>query len=235
MAKLANPRVRGCLGAVLAALLAMASSAGAADSGFLGMNVQGMSPATAAALGRKSADGVLVRDVALGGPADKAGVKRGDLIVKFAGRKIDSFESMVKAAGATRPGEEAKIELLREGKPVTLAMRLGQWTDAWRVGAGAVANHPASGLTLASLTSKLRDGFNLRWGTLGVLVTLVDPNRTDIGLRRGDVIAQVNQVAVWKPDQVIAAYDDAKAAGRKELLLLIERVDGFHYMLLPVR
>ena len=75
----------------------------------------------------------------------------------------------------------------------------------------------------------------LRWGSVGVLVTLVDPERKDIGLRRGDLITQVNQDDVWKPEQVVAKYKAAKKAGRKELLLLIERVNGFHYMLLPVR
>ena len=232
----ANRHASGFVAAALAlALLATPQAAAAADSGFLGMHVQGMSPETAAALGLKSANGVLVRDVAVGGPSDQAGIRRGDLILKFAGQAIDTFERMIKVAGATRPGQEAKIELLREGKPVTLTMKMGAWTEAWRVGAGAIASHPESGLTLAALTDKLRKGFGLRWGSLGVVVTLVDPDRSDIGLRRGDLIAQVNQDSVWKPDQVIAKYNAAKAAGRKELLLLVERIDGFHYMLLPVR
>jgi serine protease Do len=68
-----------------------------------------------------------------------------------------------------------------------------------------------------------------------VVVTLVDPDRTDIGLRRGDLITQVNQEAVWEPAQLVAKYKDAKKAGRKELLLLIERVNGFHFMPLPVK
>lgn len=232
----ANRVASGLVALMLAtALLAAPPAAGAAESGFLGMHVQGMSPETAAALGLKSVNGVLVRDVAVGGPSDQAGIRRGDLILKFAGQAIDSFERMIKAASATRPGQDVKVELLREGKPATVTMKMGVWTEAWRVGAGAVASHPDSGLTLASLTDKLRKGFGLRWGTLGVVVTLVDPDRSDIGLRRGDVIAQVNQQAVWKPDQVVDNYTAAKAAGRKELLLLIERIDGFHYMLLPVK
>lgn len=236
MAGFANRCVFGGAAAVLAvALLAAPSQARAADSGFLGMQVQGMSGATAAALDLKSANGILVRDVAIGGPADQAGIKRGDLILKFAGQIIDTFERMIKIAAATRPGEEAKVELLRAGKPVTLTMKLGTWTEAWRVGAGTVANHPASGLTLASLTDSLRKGLGLRWGSLGVVVAQVDPDRSDIVLRRGDVIVQVNQDEVWKPEQVIEKYDAAKAAGRKDLLLLVERVDGFRYELLPVR
>jgi len=206
-----------------------------AESGFSGLQVQGMSLQTAAALGRAKADGVLVRDVALGGPADKAGIKRGDLILEYASRKIDSFDTMVKAAGGTRPGQTFKVAVIRGGKPVTLTMTMGEWTPPWRITKSAVASLPASGLTMASLTEKLRKGFGLRWSSVGVVVTLVDPDRSDIGLRRGDLITQVNQTEVWEPEHVVALYNEAKKAGRKELLLLVERVNGFHYMPLPVK
>ena len=206
-----------------------------AESGFLGMQVQGMSPKIATALGLKSADGVLVRDVVLGDAADKAGFKRGDLILKFSGKKIDSFATMVKAAQATSSGQTVKVDILRQGKSMTLKLTLGKWTEPWLIKNSAVANLPASGLTLASLTQKLRKGFGLRWGSIGVVVTLVDPDRTDIGLRRGDLILQVNQKEVWLPEQMIAEYKAAKKAGRKELLLLIERVNGFRFMPLPVK
>ena len=206
-----------------------------AESGFIGMQVQGMSPKIAKALSLKTADGVLVRDIVLGGASDKAGFKRGDLILKFGGKKIDSFATMVKAAQATSPGQKVKVDILRQGKPMTLTLRLGSWTEPWRITKSAVASLPASGLTLSSLTKKLRKGFGLRWGSIGVVVTLVDPDRTDIGFRRGDLILQVNQKEVWRPDQVVAEYNAAKKAGRKELLLLVERVNGFRFMPLPVK
>jgi len=219
----------------MAAALALAPGPAAAESGFSGLHVQGMSLEIAKALSLKDADGVLVRDIAVGGPAAAAGILRGDLILEFAGKKIDSFERMVAVAGSTRPGQKVELEVLRGGKPVTLSMTLGTWTDAWRVTNSEVASHPPSGLTLASLTQKLRKGFGLRWGSVGVVVTLVDPDRSDIGLRRGDLIKQVNQEDVWLPDQVFAQYKAAKKDRRPELLLLIERINGFHFMLLPVR
>lgn len=224
----------------VAALLAVAALAAlprpaVAESGFSGMQVQGMKLNIAKALGRTTADGILVRDVALGGPADQAGLKRGDLIVEYAGQKIDTFERLVKVAGSTRPGQEVKVLLLRHGKPMTLMLKLGAKTEPWKVAKGSVVGHPQTGLTMASLTQKLRKGFGLRWGSIGVLVTLADPERKDIGLRRGDLITQVNQDDVWKPEQVVAKYKAAKKAGKKELLLLVERVNGFYFMLLPVR
>ena len=223
------------LAVLLGVLVTAFSLPAAAESGFTGMQIQGMSEKIAKALGRKTADGVLVRDVALGGPADKAGIKRGDLILKYAGKKIDSFQTMVKTAGSTRPGQEVEVSLVRQGKPMTLKMKLGKWTDPWRLTNTAVSNLPQSGLTMATLTKKLRKGLGLRWSSIGVVVTLVDPDRTDIGLRRGDLIVQVNQVDVWLPEQVVEKYKAAKKAGRKELLLLIERVNGFYFMPLPVK
>ena len=109
-----------------AAILTALIKPAAAESGFTGMQIQGMSQQTASALGLKSTDGVLVRDVALGGPADKAGIKRGDLILNYGGQRIDSFKKMMAVAGITKPGQEVKVSILREGKPVTLTMKLGK-------------------------------------------------------------------------------------------------------------
>lgn len=220
---------------VVAAVLAASAVPAAAESGFTGMQIQGMSMKIAKSLGLKSADGVLIRDVVLGGASDKAGFKRGDLILNYGGKRIKDFATMVKAAQATKPGQTLKVDILRNGKPMTLSLTLGNWTDPWLIKKSAVASLPASGLTMASLTQKLRKGFGLRWGSIGIVVTLVDPDRKDIGLRRGDLIVQVNQKDVWLPSQMIAEYKAAKKAGRKELLLLIERVNGFFFMPLPIR
>ena len=113
---------------------------------------------------------------------------------------------MMAVAGITKPGQEVKVSILREGKPVTLPMKLGKWTAPWRMTNTTVPSLPQAGLPLATLTRKLRKGPGLRWSSLGVVVTLIDPDKSDIGLRRGDVITQVNQEEIWKPDQLIAKY-----------------------------
>ena len=219
----------------LIAIFATAPKPALAETGFIGLQVQGMSLQIAKALDLKSTDGVLVRDVVLGGASDKAGFKRCDLILKFDSKPIKDFNAMVKFAGATKPGQTVKVDIRRHGKPMTLSLILGKWSAPWLINKSDVASLPASGLTLASLTQKLRKGFGLRWGSIGIVVTLVDPDRTDIGLRRGDLILQVNQKDAWLPDQFIAEYKAAKKAGRKELLLLIERVNGYRFMAFPVR
>ena len=210
-------------------------SALASEIGFVGMQVQGVTAEIYEALGLKGDKGVLIRDVALGEASDKAGFKRGDLIQVFAGERINDMQSMIDAAGTVLAGETIKVSVLRAGKTITLPLKLGKWKASWLVSNSAFATLPASGLTFASLTKKVRKGFDLRWGTIGVVVTLVDPEQKELGLRRGDLIVQVNQKNVWLPVQIVSAYKEAKKLGRKKILLLIERFNGFHFMLLPIR
>jgi serine protease Do len=208
----------------------------AAEFGFSGMHVQGMSEAISEALGMKAQEGVLVRDVALGGPANEAGVERGDLILVFDGVKIDTFKRLVGAVVKTKPGQTVAMRVRRPDGEKELKLKLGQKPPAWSVEKGSVVAFSEIGLTLASVTEKIRKRFNIRWGSLGVLVTLIDPAYADrMLLQRGDMIVQVNQHPVWTPEQVREYYDAAKKAGRAQLLVLVERVGGFEFMMLPVK
>jgi len=206
-----------------------------ARSGFSGMQVQGMSVGIAQALGRENT-GVLVRDVAADGPAARAGVERGDIILKFNGTLIKSFNKLIQMFGKTKPGQDIVLDLLRVGKPATIKLKLGLRPPTWKVTRSAAVSLTKIGLTIAALTSEIRTRFNLRWGSVGVLVTLIDPafaNRMQ--LKRGDLIVQVNQQPVWHPDQVTRSYRAAITKEKSRMLILVERNDGFQYMMLPVR
>ena len=226
---------------LVSALVALAVALGgppraAAEAAFVGMQVQGITPVVAAALGLEGESGVLVRDVALGGPSAEAGFRRGDLIVRFAGRDVDTFEALVAVVKGLKSGQSVKATVLRRGAKVELTMKTGVWHPSWRISNGAFATIPAVGLTLASLTEKTRDVFSLRWGSTGVVITLVDPEKSaDMDLQRGELILQVNQEAVWMPDQVLAKYREAKKKGLQEILLLVEGTSGFRFSLLRVR
>lgn len=207
----------------------------AAERGFLGMQVQGNSPKIAAALGLATASGVLVRDISVDGPAGNAGLRRGDIIVKMHGTGIDTFERLLQVAGGLKVGDTAELEVLRLGETVKLTMIVSEWPDGWQIEKSAFAAQPDLGITLASLTPKLRANMGLRWGTVGIAVSVF--NDMFIGvtpLRRGDVIRQINQKPVWLPQQFLDAYAQAKSDGRPSLLLLVERSDGFKYLLQPV-
>lgn len=219
------------------AFLAVALLAARADAepGFVGMQVQAISPEIADTLGLDAAKGVLIRDVALGGPAANAGFRRGDLIVGFGGTPVDTLERLVAMVGKHEAGETVEVRVYRRGEHVEFSFTLGRWPEAWRIGKGAFAKLPERGLTLAALTEKVRDTFELRWGSVGVVVSLVDARvRETTPVRRGDLIVQINQETVWQPSRVVDLYREAKQAGRKNLLLLVERASGFYFVLLPV-
>lgn len=148
---------------VLAALVgAFAMAPAQAQDAFVGMQIQALSPAVAEAMGMKRMHGVLVRDVALGGPSDEAGVRRGDLIVGFAGSDIDGLEQLVAAARRLAPGDTVKLQVMRLGERLELTMQAGAWPEGWRITKSAFAAIPAIGLTLASLTETLRKQLGLR-------------------------------------------------------------------------
>ena len=205
-------------------------TAARAEPGFVGMHIQGMSDLLADALGMTETKGVLVRDIALGGPAAEAGFQRGDLIVSFNKKPVESFEGLVKLVQKTKPNKKYLVQVMRLGESVDLTMKTGKWTRAWQVKKASVGVIPEHGLTMASLTKKLRDGFGIRWGMTGVVVTLVDPKHASkVDLQRGELIVQVNQEPVWQPDQILKAFRKAKTAGRKSVMLLIDGVGGFRF------
>lgn len=212
-----------------------AGDAVAEERGFLGMQVQGMSPKIAEALSLEQGIGVLVRDISIDGPAAHAGITRGDLIVKMKGIDIDTFDRLLKVAGTLAPGEKVAIELRRLGKSMTVEMTIAEWPIGWKVEDSAFAAQPEIGVTFAALTPQLRDRLGIRWGATGIVVTIVNDAFSTISpLRRGDIVTQINQTQVWEPSQFLDAYGKAKQDGRSVLLLLVERSDGFKYLLQPV-
>lgn len=221
-------------------LAVFAFPAAAAEPGFTGMQVQGVTPKVAEALGLDGAKGVLIRDIALGGPADRAGFRRSDLIVKFAGRGIDTFESLISAVGAIQAGQEVAVTVMRHGSLVDLKIKASKRPPSRSIAKGTFVTIPGAGLTLAALTEKVRKTFGLRWSTIGVVVTIVDKEKA-VGsdLKRGEVIVQVNQEDVWEPSQVADKYRQAREKGVKTLMLLVEgnsgARNGFHFSLLPVK
>lgn len=226
------------LAAAVLTLLWCGSSAAvrAGEAAFVGMQLQGSTPDIAKALGLAKPGGVLVRDVALGGPSAAAGFQRGDLILRFAGKDVDTFETLLGLVKGLNAGDKVPVAVLRHGATVDLTLETGTWPESWRVTQSAFGAIPEVGLTLASLTEKVRDSFSVRWGSTGVVVTLVNAEKAqNMDLQRGELIRQVNQEDVWLPDQLIDKFQEAKKNGHASLLLLVEGVAGFRFSLLPVR
>ena len=206
-----------------------------AEQGFIGLKVQAISPEIAESLQIKDRSGVLVLEIATEGPAALAGFHRGDLIFKFGEKQIVTFQDLLDAVKQTIVGKEVSVFVLRELDEVNLRLVPTAWPEGLKVSKSAVSAMPELGLSLASLTAKVRKNFMVRWGAMGVLVSLVDPTiAPNISLQRGDIIVQINQKKIWKPEQVLIAYQEAQAAKISNLLLLVERARSFRFMLLPI-
>jgi serine protease Do len=197
---------------------------GSVTRGWLGVSVQSLTPDLARSLGINNERGVLVGDVMAQGPAEKAGIKRGDVIVAFDGKKIDQTTTLPGLVAATPIGKRVSVEILRDGKTTTVNVAIAKLNDS------TAAVNPQQeksewGLALQDIRPEERRQMNLS-GNEGVLVSAVMPGSpaADAGIHAGDVILQVNRV----PVRAVQAVKDevAKAKADKPLLVLLRRADG---------
>ncbi len=168
--------LRGKFTAVaIAAWIALGTALPAqAQAGFVGLQVQGLDPKAAKALGLKSPNGVLVKDVAVGEPGAVAGIRRGDLITKFNKKTIRQFKDLIAAVGSTKPRQTVPVEVQRRGRTVKLTLKTTARPAQWSIKKGAFHNFSDIGFTVAALTDKVREQFSIRGGRPGLAVTLVD-------------------------------------------------------------
>lgn len=201
--------------------------------GMLGVNIQNISDDTAKALDLKDRSGVLVSNVRAGSAAEKAGVKRGDIIAAINGEKIDDGNVLRNKIAGTLPGSEIKLTVLRDGNPQELTATL----DEFDVETANSANPQSTdreqpsnsegksgklGLTLQPVTPQIAKQLKLASENEGVVVTDVDQNGAgaEAGIARGDVILEVNRQSVNSTEAVQSAIE---RAGNKPILLLVAR------------
>lgn len=207
--------------------------------GYLGVGLQPLDENIAPSLGLPKDRGEIVRSVVPGGPADRGGLKQGDVILRVNGQDVTPEETVSYLIANTQVGSRAALEIVRGGRRQTLNVAVGQRPteeELAKLGGGGGQGQPgndnspagpsrALGLSLATLTPELARAANLPAGARGVIVTAVDPNSAagDEGLQRGDLIISVNQQLVTSPDQVVAAVEAARRGGRSSVLLLVKR------------
>jgi serine protease Do len=175
--------------------------------GFLGVSIQNLTEGLAESFGRKNTNGVLVGDVTPDSPADKAGMKQGDIITSYDGKAVGNVHELRSAVANTAPGTEAKIEVFRHGKSQTLTVKVGELEG----GLASIERHGAVtsdklGLTVTNLTPEITQGLGINQ-TRGVLVTEVDPFglAAHAGIRQNDVIVAVQDQSVSNTSQ----FDEA--------------------------
>lgn len=216
--------------------LVFAVSSGAkADSPFLGLQIQELSPKIVSALGIDVEQGLLVRDIAYPGPVSASELLRGDIILKVDGQKTPTIESVVKLMGTFQPGQTVSFEVFRLGRVIEFDVKIGKKPSNWAVERNNFATIPALGLTFAAITPKVRERFNLDWNARGIVISLLDESKAaGLDLNQGDVIIQVNQRPVWDPAHIVSYVKKAQSQNKDMVLLLVHGMGGYRYALMPV-
>lgn len=205
--------------------------------GYLGVGLQPLDENIAPSLGLPKDRGEIVRSVVVDGPADRGGLKQGDVILRVNGREVTPEETVSYLIANTQVGSRATLDIVRAGKRQTVSLVVGQRpTEEELAKLGGVDNAPSNdnspanpqralGLSLAPVTPELARAANLPPNSRGVIITAVDPNSDagDEGLQRGDLIISINQQLVTTPAQVVAVIDGARRSGRSSVLLLVKR------------
>jgi len=203
-------------------IVAQLIKSGSVERGWLGVGIQPVTKEVAESLGITDAKGALVASVMDNSPAAAAGLKPGDVILRFGSTEIDKLRDLTTAVASTVPGAKADVVVWRNGSEKTLAVSTGRM-PAEKVAAGETQTGTESGASteLAGL------GLSAAPGDDGLVVSDVDPSSDAAakGLRRGDVIVAANQESVRTVKALAGVVDSARAKHRKSVLLLVER-DG---------
>ncbi|HEX8476051.1 MAG TPA: DegQ family serine endoprotease [Pyrinomonadaceae bacterium] len=200
--------------------------------GMLGVQIQQITSDLAAGLGLKEVRGALVSTVQPGSPAERAGVRRGDVIVSLNGAPVADSNSLRNQVARTQPGTEVALTVLRDGREQQLRVTLAELPSranerGANEGGGDDSNSADGGrlgIGVEPLTAETARRLNLPASAEGLLVTNVDPSgpAADAGIRRNDVVEEVNRQAVRSVADLRAALE---RAGTRPVLLLINR-DG---------
>jgi serine protease Do len=210
--------------------------------GWIGVKIQTVTPDLAESLGLEQPAGALVAEVTPGGPADKAGLRVGDLILKFDGKSVTAMRSLPRIVAETEIGRTVQVEVLRDKKRFILAVQVGRLDpkqlslaeDATpRQGFGSDrggGNLSVLGLELSKMTPVIRREFNIAGNTDGVVVTDVAPDGPAASeLRPGDIILEVDQQRVRNPQDVEARIKQATAKKARVVLFMINRAGSSEF------
>jgi serine protease Do len=196
---------------------------GKVDRGWLGVNIQPVTPEIAESMSLGTAKGALVANVMPDSPAAKAGVRQGDVVLTFDGKPISDARELSRVVASTRAGSEVKMVIQRGGKEQTLSVAIAKMKDESPNNPNAEEDNntdKVAGLSLAPLNTPARQRLGIGDEVKGVVVTEVDGRSN---LRTGDVIVKIDDEAVTAPAEVTAKVRNAEKAGRKAVLLLVNR------------
>jgi serine protease Do len=194
----------------------------------LGVTVQPVTSEMAESLGLTEVGGAIVSSVAAGSAAEKAGMKRGDVIKSFNGQPIHDFNALRNRVADSSPGSNASVVVVRDGSEKSLTVKLDEAAvsrEARESAQGGADDKAALGVAVAPLSPELAARAGLAKSAHGVVVRDVDPDgrAADAGIQAGDIILEVNRQPVQSVEDLRSAV---RKASERPTLLLVRRADG---------
>ncbi|NQT55114.1 MAG: DegQ family serine endoprotease, partial [Desulfobacteraceae bacterium] len=200
--------------------------------GWLGVMIQKITPELKDKLKLKDETGALVADVTANGPADKAGIKRGDVIVSFDGKVIKQMKDLPYIVGTTPINKTVLVEVIRKGQKKDFQIKLGELKED-KESKETGQEKPYLGMTVEELTPQLAQNLGIP-ETSGLVVVQVNNNTpaAEAGLKQGDIILEIDQITVKKLEQFNKKIQDYKKGDN--ILFLIKRGGATLYLTLKV-
>jgi serine protease Do len=200
--------------------------------GFLGVMIQDVTPALAKEFKLKDAAGALVGDVTPKGPADKAGLKSGDLLVEFNGKKVTDSRHLKLEVARTHPGQTVPVKILRDGTAKTLEVTVKTLPGTEEVAKADKDGNDTgtlNGVGVADLDRNVRQQFDVPETIKGAVVTEVKPDSAaaEAGLKPGDVIQEINRKPVKNAEEAVRLTENP---GDKTTLLRVWREGGSRFV-----
>jgi serine protease Do len=194
--------------------------------GYIGVQVQPLSPELAKQFGLKDVKGALLNDVVEGGPAEQAGLKRGDIIVSIDGRQIEDVFHVRNQVAATPPGGVVTLGVIRDGRELSIKVTVSELAPDTVASAPETIDNVLKGIVVQDLTADIRRQLRLKKGAKGVVVSAVEEDSPALGvIKRGDVIIEINKKTARNANE----YNKLAAAVKKgeSVMLLVSR-GGFN-------
>lgn len=199
--------------------------------GWLGVIIQSITPEFKEKFDLETMEGALIGEVTKGSPADKAGLKRGDVIVRFDGKKVEEMKTLPAMVAETPVGKTVKVVVIRNKKEKELTVTLGELKEEERMAATIPEVEEGFGFSVQELTPELAESLSLN-GEKGVVVSSVkkDSPASDAGLQRGDLIQEIER----KPIENIDDYKEKmqEVSSKKQILIVVKHRGHSRYVVL---
>ncbi|HEV2628500.1 MAG TPA: Do family serine endopeptidase [Pseudolabrys sp.] len=219
------------------AVVAQLKEHGKVTRGWIGVQIQTVTPDIADSLGLKKAEGALVAEPQANSPAAQAGIKAGDVITQVDGNAVKDSRDLAKRIGSMAPGTKINLTLLHEGTEKSLSLTLGQLPNQKEASNTPQEDNGAASAAIGKLGLTLAPADRVQGaGKHGVVVTGVDTSgvAAEHGFSTGDVILEVGGKEVSTPGDVRNAIGTARHEGRKNVLMRVKSGDNTRFVALPI-